>query len=225
MCEPWVGVTSLTELQAGDPRMGPQGSRSVTAGPSARRRRRRWWPWAAGATVVCGAVVAALVLSLNPGHPTAPVAGSSPGPRPTGPGHAPTRGNLLVAQLQVGDCLTGANMQLNTTDPWPKFTSAVPCSRPHTAEVFFADDDFWPHNSPYPGDNTISEDGNAACDKAFQSYIGIPYTKSIYTWTNIIPDALTWPTGDRGLHCIAYYATPKQPSGVSVTGSIQGAHK
>jgi hypothetical protein len=137
----------------------------------------------------------------------------------------PTVGNLLLAQLQVGDCLTGANMQLNTTDPWPKLTSAVPCGQPHTAEVFFANNNFWPENSPYPGDNTINKDGNAACDQAFQSYVGIPFTKSIYTWTNIIPDASTWPAGDRGLHCVAYDATLKQAAGASVTGSIRGTRK
>jgi Septum formation len=169
--------------------------------------------------------VAALVLSLSPGHSTAPVAGSGPSPRPTGSDPTPAAGNLPLAQLRVGDCLTGSDMQLNTTDPWPKLTSTVPCGQPHTAEVFFADNNFWPSNSPYPGDSTINKDGNAACDRAFQSYVGIPYTKSMYTWTNIIPDASTWLTGDRGLHCVAYYATPKQPTGVFITSSIRGTRK
>jgi hypothetical protein len=167
----------------------------------------------------------ALALSLSPGHSAAPALGSGASPRPTGSGPQPTVGNLRLVQLQVGDCLTGANMQLNTTDPWPKLTSAVPCSQPHTAEVFFADNNFWPNNTSYPGDNAINKDGNAACDRAFRFYVGIPYTKSMYTWTNIIPDASTWPTGDRGLHCIAYYATPDQPTGVPITGTIRGTRK
>jgi hypothetical protein len=216
-----VGVTSLTELHAADPQKGPLGSPEYASGQPASRRGRPRWPWVAGAAVVCAAVVAALVLSLSPGHPTTPTVGSGPSPRPAGSGAKATVGNLLLAQLRVGDCLTGANMQLNTTDPWPKLTSAVPCSRPHTAEVFFADNNFWPNNGPYPGGNTINKDGNAACDSAFQSYVGIPYTKSMYTWTNIIPDASTWLIGDRGLHCIAYYATPKQPTGVPITGTIR----
>jgi Septum formation len=130
-----------------------------------------------------------------------------------------------VAEFRVGDCLTGSNMQLDTTNPWPKLTAAVPCSRPHTAEVFFADDNFWPASSPFPGASAISKAGNTACDNAFRSYVGVALAKSIYTWTNIIPDAATWPIGDRALHCIAYYATPGQPTGVKLTGSIRDSRK
>ena len=60
---------------------------------------------------------------------------------------------------------------------------------------------------------------------AFQSYVGITYKKSVYTWTNVIPDASTWPTGDRALHCIAYFSTSKQPAGVTLTRSIKGSRK
>ncbi len=130
-----------------------------------------------------------------------------------------------MAEFRVGDCLTGANMQLDTTEPWPKLTTAVSCSRPHTAEVFFADNNFWPANSPFPGASAISKAGNTACDNAFRSYVGVPLAKSVYTWTNIIPDAATWPIGDRALHCIAYYATPGQPAGVKLTGSIKESRK
>ena len=137
----------------------------------------------------------------------------------------PTVGDLGLSQLRVGDCLTGANMELNTSDPWPKLTLAVPCNQPHTAEVFFADNSFWPQNSPFPGNSAIRRDGNAACNNAFRAYVGIAYSKSIYTWTNIIPDASTWPTGDRALHCVAYYSTPKHRAGATLTHSIKGSRK
>ena len=208
---------------AGPGLAGPQGNQwSGPVPPTSPRRRRPWWLWAAGAVAACGAVIAVLVVWLGSGHSTAS-AGASP--HPTGPAPAPTVGNLQLARLQVGDCLTGANMELNTSNPWPKLTLAVPCGQPHTAEVFFADNNFWPKNSPFPGSSAITKDGNTACDKAFQSYVGISYTKSMYTWTNIIPDTSTWPTGDRGLHCVAYYSTPKQPAGASITGSIRDARK
>jgi eukaryotic-like serine/threonine-protein kinase len=196
--------------------------------PAPRRRPR--WPWAVGAVAaVCAVIVAAVVLSLGSGHHAAS-AGSAPGS--AGPGSAapsvtptPTVGNLQLAQLRVGDCLTGANMALNTSNPWPKATRAVPCNQPHTAEVFLADNNFWPQDSPFPGASTISKDGSAACNTAFQAYVGITYKKSVYTWTNIIPDASTWPTGDRALHCVAYFSTSKQPAGVTLTRSIKGSRK
>ncbi len=104
-------------------------------------------------------------------------------------------------------------------------TLAVPCNQPHTAEVFFADDNFWPQHNSFPGNGTISKDGNAACNNAFRSYVGIAYSKSIYTWTNIIPDASTWPTGDRALHCVAYYSTPEQKAGATLTHSIRDSRR
>jgi hypothetical protein len=213
-------VTSLAARQAGK----PQRRR-----PRLRRPRLRWtrWLWAGIAATVCGAVVAALTVGL--GGSGQPAAQSrqvpSPRPSPTRPtaATAPAVGNLQVAQLQVGDCLTGANMELNTSNPWPKLTSAVPCSQPHTAEVFFADNTFWPKNISFPGAVAVATDGNATCNRAFRSYVGIAFPESMFTWTNIIPDASTWPSGDRGLHCIAYHSTHERPAGATITGSIRGS--
>ena len=114
---------------------------------------------------MCGAVAAALTVGLGgSGHAAAQpqhIRGVRPAPtRPTAT--APAVGNLRLTQLQVGDCLTGANMELNTSNPWPKLTSVVPCRQPHTAEVFFADNNFWPQNTPFPGNGRISKDGKAA---------------------------------------------------------------
>jgi hypothetical protein len=134
-------------------------------------------------------------------------------------------GSLQLYQLRAGDCLTGSNMELNTTDPWPKLTLAVPCNQAHTAEVFFADNNFWPQNSSFPGSAAVSKTGNAECNNAFRSYVGIAYSKSIYTWTNIIPDASTWPNGDRALHCVAYFSTPQERAGATLTHSIKGSRK
>jgi hypothetical protein len=180
-----------------------------------------------GAAAAAGAlIIAVVVLSLGSGHHAA-AAGSGVGarPSPTTPSatSTPTLGSLELNQLRVGDCLTGANMKLDTNDPWPKQTQAVPCDQPHTAEVFFADDNFWPQKKPFPGNGAISKDGDAACNDAFRSYVGIAYSKSIYTSTNIIPDATTWPTGDRALHCVAYYSTSQQRAGAPLTHSIKSA--
>jgi eukaryotic-like serine/threonine-protein kinase len=195
--------------------------------PEPRRRRR--WHWAVGAAAaLCALIVAAVAFSLGSGHP-ATSAGGTTSPRPS-PARAsatptPTVGDLALSQLRVGDCLTGANMRLNTSHPWPDLTLAVPCSLPHTAEVFFADNKFWRHDSPFPGASVISKDGNAACNNAFRAYVGIAYSKSIYTWTNIIPDALTWPRGDRALHCVAYYSAPQRRAGATLTHSLKGARR
>jgi len=200
------------------------------AGP-VKRKRPRWLLPAAGAAVIL-VVVVVLVLALGSGGGSHPQAGISQTPTATpaqthsatpSPRATPTTGNLTLAQLQVGDCLTGANLDLNLNTPWPKLSQAVPCSQGHTAEVFLANNNFFTKGGSYPGDSTIKKDATAGCNSAFQSYIGIAYQKSIYTWTDIVPDASTWPTGDRALHCVVYYATSSQPAGVTLHGSLKGA--
>ncbi len=210
-------MTSLAARQAGEPRR--------------RRPGLRWnrWLWAGVAAAASGTLVAALTVGLGgSGHAAAqPRQIPSPRPSPARPAAAtaPAVGNLKLAQLQVGDCLTGANMELNTSNPWPKLTSAVPCRQRHTAEVFFADNTFWPKSMSFPGSAAIAKDGNATCNSAFLAYVGMAFPASMFTWTNIIPDPSTWPSGDRGLHCIAYYPTHEQPAGATITGSIRGARK
>ena len=208
---------------------GPAGNQWYSPLMQPEPRRRRRWPWAVGAAAaLCALIVAAVAFSLGSSHPETSARGTT-SPPPSRPrvsaSPTPTVGDLALSQLRVGDCLTGANMKLNTTDPWPDLTLAVPCSQPHTAEVFFVDSTFWRQDSPFPGASVISKDGNAACNNAFRAYVGIAYSKSIYTWTNIIPDASTWPTGDRALHCVAYYSTPRRRAGATLTHSLKGARR
>ena len=206
-------------------------------GPSqvpVKHKRPRWLLPVGGAAAIL-LVVVVLVLALGSGSGSHNTAGQSTPTTfaPTQTHRAsptasatPTVGSLQLAQLQVGDCLAGANMQLNTSAPWPKITQGVPCTQAHTAEVILANNYYWPRgNSSYPGDATIKKDATAACNSAFQSYIGIAYQKSLYTWTDIVPDASTWPTGDRGLHCVVYDATSSQPAGATLHSSLRGADK
>jgi hypothetical protein len=211
--------------QPADPRAGQQ--RYAPAGRPGRRRRRRGR--VAVIAAVCGAVIAALVVTLGAAHTGAPPAGQSSGPgRSTAapsPTATPTVGYLTLAQLRVGDCLTGTDLQLDTARPWPRLADAVPCGQRHTAEVFLADNRFWPESLAYPGSAQVVRAADAACNTAFLSYVGVSYAKSVYTWTNIIPDASTWPGGDRGLHCVAYYATAQDRAGAYLTGSIKGSRR
>ena len=174
-------------------------------------------------------IVVALVLALGSGSgknnaaqsgsATTPAQShsASPSVQPT-----PTVGPLKLGQFQAGDCLTGANLQLNKNTPWPALSTAVPCSQGHTAEVFYVSDSFWAKDIAYPGDDGIKEAARTGCNTAFQSYVGIDYSRSIYTWTFIVPDAKTWPRADRSLYCIAYYPSNPQPAGQIMHGSIKG---
>jgi serine/threonine protein kinase len=211
------------------------------SGPGAvqqgRQRKRPKWiaPVAAAAAIVV--IVVVLVVTLSPGSSKNGASSGSSASASTSasasqthsatssPSATPARttGELTLAQLQVGDCLTGANLQLNKPTPWPKLSEAVPCDQGHTAEVFYANLNHWSKNTPFPGTDGIRKNATAACDSAFASYVGIAYSKSVYTWTDIVPDATSWPNGDRALRCVAYYSTNANPAGETLHSSIKGA--
>ena len=195
------------------------------AQPVRAPRRPRLVALAGISILAAGGIITAVILASSPSQgpsqgPTASIFTPSITTSPSS--HTPTRKQLTLGQLRVGDCLTGANLKLNTRDPWPKLADVVPCSQGHTAEVFYANNYFWAKGSSYPGDTNIKNAATAGCDNAFQSYDGIVYAKSFYTWTNVTPDAATWSGGDRGLHCAAYIAIPNDPVGAITTGSFKG---
>jgi hypothetical protein len=199
-------------------------------GPGKPPRKRPKWLIPAGAAAAIFVVAVALVLTLGSGSSNKPNTGSSTSAPPAQTNSAaaaatPTTGNLQVSQFQVGDCLTGANLQLNQNTPWPKLSLAVACSQAHIAEVFYANNSFWSTNTAFPGNQTVQQTASTECNKAFQSYVGIPYAKSIYTWTVTVPNQSSWPGGDRALHCMAYYKTSAVPSGETMHGSIKGTAK
>ncbi|HWM97902.1 MAG TPA: septum formation family protein, partial [Streptosporangiaceae bacterium] len=90
---------------------------------------------------------------------------------------------------------------------------------------FYANNYFWSKNAAFPGDQTVQQTAAAECNKAFQSYVGIAYSKSRYTWTLTVPNQSSWPGGERALHCMAYYKTSAVPSGETLHGSIKGTAK
>jgi hypothetical protein len=205
--------------------------------PQGPQRKRPAWIYPAAAAAFIVVIIVVLVVSLSPGSSknnagpgttTSPSVSQSASQSQSASPSAkatPTTGQLPLSQFQVGDCLTGANLQLNKTTPWPKLSTAVPCDQSHTAEVFYSNENHWSKSTPFPGASGITADAKAACNKAFASYVGIAYSKSVYTWTDIVPDASTWPGGDRALHCVAYYSTDANRSGAFMTGSIKGTAK
>jgi len=205
-------------------RAGPDAGDGHGAQPVRAPRRRRLVALAGISVLAAGGIITAAILASSPSQGPAPtVPDFTPSPATTSPSsYTPTVRHLTLGQLRVGDCLTGDNLELNSSNPWPQLTDAVPCSQGHTAEVFYANNYFWAKGGSYPGDTSIKHAAAAGCNNAFQSYDGVAYSKSLYTWTDVVPDATTWPGGDRGLHCVAYLAIPNDPVGAVTTGSLRG---
>jgi hypothetical protein len=126
---------------------------------------------------------------------------------------------LTEDQLAVGDCLTGSNMGLDTSNPWPDTVTAVPCTQPHTAEVFYVGYP-WPASlTTYPGDGVVNSTIQSLCDAAFVAYDGIDSSVSMYYYDYITPSG-AWAEGAREAACVAYI-----PGSVTLHKSIKGSHQ
>jgi Septum formation len=129
---------------------------------------------------------------------------------------------LTASQLLPGDCLTGSNLQLNKSGQWPTLVQAVPCDQEHTAEVYYSSN-YWPADQAYPGERVKLRQATVRCNKAFHSYVGIPYSQSVFAKTIISPSQAGRDSGDRQLTCIAYKPTNKYPGGAPLHASIRGS--
>ena len=127
---------------------------------------------------------------------------------------------LTVDQLQPGDCLTGSNLGLDNNNAWPDLVTAVPCTQPHIAEVFFVGN-LWPQSSPFPGGNAVDNQAYDRCASEFFAYVGISRYLA-FSYTEVVPDtADVWASGDRSVQCIAYDDTLQHPGGRTVNYSIK----
>ena len=130
-------------------RGGPAGRLASARGQRAGRRYLRWGPRRFGWGLVA-AVVATLI-------------GTVPA----------LTGHLSGGQLRPGDCLTGSNLGLDTSNAWPDMFAAVPCTSPHLAEVS-SRRNAWPKSpAAYPARVVISDQGYARCLTAFSAYDGL----------------------------------------------------
>jgi hypothetical protein len=131
----------------------------------------------------------------------------------------PSTDQLTIHQLRAGDCLQGSGQTLANFNQLNGPFTVVPCTQPHTDEVFFAGN-AWPRSLAYPGDQAVYDDGLARCVMAFSVYDGIDIdsSSSVFDVVSSTPDNSTWPGGDRWLVCFATTYT-------SVDYSVKGKHQ
>jgi DivIVA domain-containing protein len=191
--------------------------------PGPGSRRNAWIAAGLGLVLlvsltVLAASVAMIVTRSASARPSAP-----PAPSSSPSLSSPAASAVAEDGLQAGDCLTGSDLGLGTTNPWPDTFTVVPCTRPHVAEVFFAAD-AWPLSmGSYPGDSKIDNEADARCSAAFRAYDGTDSSDSALSYDYIDPDSYSWPPGDRRLVCIAYNSTSQYPDGAPVDYSIKGS--
>ncbi len=102
-------------------------------------------------------------------------------------------GELGAGALQVGDCylLGEAESQIDTVD-------GVPCTTAHDFEVFAV---FDLPDGDFPGNEGVSDAAGEQCLEAFESYVGLAYSQSVFEGATIAPTEQTWGNGDREVIC------------------------
>ncbi len=190
-------------------------------GPGSRRNARIVVRLGAVLLVSLTVLAASVTMIVTRSASSRPSASSAPSSSPSS--STPATSEVVEDGLQAGDCLTGSDLGLGTSSPWPDTFTVVPCTRPHVAEVFFAAD-AWPLSTEsYPGDSNIDNEADARCSAAFRAYDGTDSSDSALSYDYIDPDAYSWPQGDRRLVCIAYDSTSQYPGGAPVDYSIKGS--
>ncbi len=110
-------------------------------------------------------------------------------------------GGGVTVDYPLGTCFN----QGDSADP-------VPCSEPHSHEVFAL--------TPWTGDAYPDYEEvwtTVFCDEQFQDYVGIEYFESKLFYDVAVPSAAAWESGDHDIRCIAY-----EP-GSDLTRSIRNA--
>jgi hypothetical protein len=170
--------------------------------PDNQRRRSNRRSLAVVGSIVVILVIIVVVASL---HTTTPPAGQS-----------------SYQQLVAGDCLTGSNLQLNTSHPFPAHVQMVPCGQEHIAEVYYSFN-YWAADQTWPGLQTINKQAISECTNALVSYIGNSIDSSSFDFFAIRPDSAQWDSGYRHLTCVAFKPTNNYPAGTPLYASIQGS--
>ncbi|MDJ1372000.1 septum formation family protein [Gulosibacter molinativorax] len=123
-----------------------------------------------------------------------------------------------VFNLTVGDCITDTDMAGTELQTVP----TVPCSQPHTFEVFH---DFEITTSTFPGpdsDELMNIVSDGCLGDAFTQFVGVEYNSSTLGVMYLSPTQGSWDQGDRLVSCMVYEG---EGSGNVTTGTLEGSSK
>ncbi|MBB5744351.1 hypothetical protein HD600_002848 [Microbacterium ginsengiterrae] len=124
--------------------------------------------------------------------------------------------NIDVFSLQVGDCMPEADTTGEITD-----LDVVPCSEPHTDEVFY---EFELTGDELPSEDEITAEVEAQCVPAFSEFVGTDYYESTLDFWWMTPTEETWTqANDRLVQCIVYEPDEAGTGSVELTESLEGA--
>jgi hypothetical protein len=165
---------------------------------------------------IVGAVILVGVFADLVGEASVGTAGTaSPGAQTSSPAQAEERAPTEAKQvddLTVGDCLrfSGALGEVILGLP------TVPCSEPHTEEVFAT---VTLPEGDFPGMPAIIAQGEDSCFAEFEGFVGLSYEESVLEIGLYPPEEENWLAGDRLVVCVV-----SDPAG-DTTGTLADANR
>jgi hypothetical protein len=147
--------------------------------------------------------------------PSASAAPASPAPSPVR-STAPAREYQAPEDLEAGQCYSPI---LDEDDDFLLAAILRRCDEPHRAEVVGIERLPGNAGTPYPGDDRIDQQAEAACDEAFEAYVGIPYDESRLRAVFYAPTERTWPGGDRRVTCVV------ESEARALTATVRGTRR
>lgn len=166
------------------------------------------------ALALAGAAVA-LSLALSGCSALSGIMGGSDAQRDD-EGNVTEESNVDVFSLKVGDCMPATDSTGEITD-----VDVVPCSEPHTDEVFY---EFELADGDLPSDDEIQAEVEAECVPAFTEFVGTDYYESTLDFWWMTPTEETWTqANDRLVQCIIYQPDEAGTGSMDVEGSLEGA--
>jgi hypothetical protein len=111
----------------------------------------------------------------------------------TGGPPASSGSGTYIDELVVGECFDEGGSDDEVV--------RLPCNSPHQGELYAV---VTLPPQTWPGEKEIGDQSEAACDKAFEPYVGISVDKSELEPVTWYPELSTWSSGDRNVYCGVY---------------------
>lgn len=150
-------------------------------------------------------------------------------------------GDVGVAKLQVGDCISkaalaeesGASPAATPEVSEVESLPAVPCTEPHGGEVILVDEKQFADATEMPEQTAMFDQSEAACIPAIKKYTGFDFDAYLeavqsgetpdvdvrFAPYTLIPTEASWEGGDRSMVCIAVTMDEGFENIVETTGS------
>lgn len=130
----------------------------------------------------------------------------------TSPSTAATGEDTDIFAIRVGDCLT-QEVGSGTTSS----TEIIPCSEPHSGEIYAGFDSSAP---AFPGTDAMNTEAEDGCVARFTDFVGVPWQQSTLAISYFVPTNDSWDlANDREILCII-----EDPTG-PVSGTLQGSNR